>query len=104
MLNPPFPGHLRQLAVQVRSSPNLRTQLDLEVAQYRIAQTEPLPVYTCPTCRQVVRIKPVEVFALKSVVGTISDAMGESGPKNKKGKKKPSVEPWDGFFPADIVL
>jgi hypothetical protein len=63
-------------------------------------------VYTCPTCREVVRNKPVEVFALKSVVGTVSNAMGETSPKKKsvKGKKMASAGPWDGFFPADIVL
>ena len=105
-LNPPFPDHIRELSVQVRSQPDLRTQLDLKVAQYRVTLSIPQPVYTCPTCRVVMRNKPVEVFALKSVVGTISNAMGETSPKKKpvKGKKMASAGPWDGFFPADIVL
>jgi hypothetical protein len=80
-------------------------QLDLEVAQYRISQSMPQPVYTCPTCRGVVRNKPVEIFALKSVVETISNAMGETIPKAKsvKSNKTGSAEPWHGILPLNIV-
>ena len=104
-LTQPIPGHLRDLSVRVRDRPELRAELDLEVARYRFSQSIPQPVYTCPTCRVIVRNKPVEIFALKSVVGTILNAMGETSPKAKsvKGKKPASVGPWDGIFPVDIV-
>jgi hypothetical protein len=105
-LNPPFPAQLRNLATQVRNEPSLRTQLELQVAEYRATQDTPQPTYTCPACREVVKNKPAEVFALKSVVGAVSKAMGETGPSkgNAKGKKGARRESWDEFFPADIVL
>lgn len=49
------------------------------------------------------RNKPAEVFALKSVVGTVSNAMGETGPSKEHARGAPA-EPWGIFFPADIVL
>jgi hypothetical protein len=104
-LNHSIPGHVRDLLVRVRDKPELHTELDLEVARYRFSQSIPQPVYTCPTCRDVVRNKPVEIFALRSVVETISNAMGETSPKatSVKGKKPASAAPWDEIFPMDIV-
>jgi len=104
-LNQSIPGHVRDLLVRVRDRPELQAELDLEVARYRFSQSIPQPVYTCPTCRDVVRNKPVEIFALRSVVETISNAMGETSPKatSVKGKKPALAGPWDEIFPMDIV-
>lgn len=104
-LDQSIPGNVRDLLVQVRDRPELRAELDLELAQYRFLQSIPQPVYTCPTCRDVVRNKPVEIFALKSVVEIISHAMGKAGPKvmSVKGKEPASAGSWDEIFPVDIV-
>ncbi|CAA7259195.1 unnamed protein product [Cyclocybe aegerita] len=64
----------------------------------------PHPQYTCPTCREPVRSRPTEAFALKAIVRTISAATGESSPTkpatSRKGKTTATtVGPWDGFFP-----
>jgi hypothetical protein len=73
------------------------------IAQYN----PPQPQYTCPTCRETVRNKPVEDFALKALVRTIAAAGGESSPRKEPiylrnwGKGKGPVRregPWDGFF------
>jgi hypothetical protein len=60
----------------------------------------PSPHYTCPTCREPVRTRPIEVFALKAIIRVVTAAAGESSPKktiNKNSKAK--AGPWDGFFP-----
>lgn len=66
----------------------------------------PHPEYTCPTCREQVKSRPTEAFALKSLVRTITAATGESSPKKPvpaKGRGKAAATnvagPWDGFFP-----
>ena len=65
----------------------------------------PTPRYTCPTCRESVRTRPTEVFALKAIVRVISAATGEISPKKpiadiRKGKgASVAAGPWDGFFP-----
>jgi len=104
-LNQSIPGHVRDLLMRVHNRPELHAELDLEVARYRFSQSIPQPVYTCPTCRDVVRNKPVEIFALKSIVETISNAMGETSPKatSVKGEKPASAGPWHEIFPMDIV-
>lgn len=108
VLNPPIPAHLRQIAMQARvgNNPHLQMQLELQVAQYRIMQNAPRPVYSCPTCRETVKNKPVEVFALKSVVRTISNAIGESSPKKEpvRGNMRAATGPWDGYFPTELAL
>jgi hypothetical protein len=66
------------------------------------------PEYTCPTCRKEVKNKPVEDFALKSVVRTLAGAMGEHSPTKKAngrgGGNGKAQGPWDGFFSAGLVL
>ena len=68
-----------------------------------------IPQYTCPTCRTTVQNRPVEVFALKTLVRTIATAAGESSPAkppavmNLRGRKSraqgiQAIGPWDGFF------
>lgn len=65
----------------------------------------PQPSYTCPTCREPVRTRPTEVFALKAVVRTLAAAAGEKSPQKKtsvarKGKTPATTAgPWDRFFP-----
>jgi len=104
-LDQSIPGHIRDLLVQVRDRPELQAELDFELAQYRFSQGIPQPIYTCPTCRDVVRNKPVEILALKTVVETISNAMGTTSPKvtSVKGKNPVSAGSWDEIFPVDIV-
>ena len=65
----------------------------------------PSPEYTCPTCREPVRTRPTETFALKAIVRAITAATGENSPKKaiaeiRKGKATSvAAGPWDGFFP-----
>jgi len=111
VLNPPLPQHLRHLAIQARSNPNnhnLRLQIDTQITQYRTAAFGQSPVYTCPTCRKEIKNKPVEDFALKSIVRTLAGAMGEQSPTKKangRGSGNGRAEgPWDGFFGTGLVL
>jgi hypothetical protein len=70
---------------------------------------QPAPQYTCPTCREVVKNRPVEDFALKALVRTVATAAGESSPKKPQaavfggGRHRVPVPrpsgPWDGIFP-----
>jgi len=65
----------------------------------------PSPQYTCPTCREPVRSRPTEAFALKAIVRVIMGATGENSPKKpvaeirKGGAASVAAGPWDGFFP-----
>ncbi|KIK09334.1 hypothetical protein K443DRAFT_671830 [Laccaria amethystina LaAM-08-1] len=81
-----------------------------QVATMLAHQLPPEPEYTCPSCRERVRVRPAEVFTLKALVRTVATAAGEAIPKettlaylsNKRGKAKatiPPTGPWDGFFP-----
>lgn len=106
VLNPPVPHHLRQLANQVRSNPNnphLRPQLDALIVQHRTVSLVQQPVYTCPVCREQVKNKPVEDFALKSVVRVVAGATGENSP-TKKTHGRGRAGPWDRFFSARLLL
>ncbi|KAF4621390.1 hypothetical protein D9613_000527 [Agrocybe pediades] len=66
----------------------------------------PTPQYTCPSCREVVRSRPTEVFAFKNIARTISAAAGEENPEkaasSSRKAKVPAAgsSPWDGFFPT----
>lgn len=60
----------------------------------------PSPQYTCPTCREPVRTRPIEVFALKAIIRVVTAAAGESSPKKAVNNNfKAKAGPWDGFFP-----
>ncbi|TFK74610.1 hypothetical protein BDN72DRAFT_668762 [Pluteus cervinus] len=60
------------------------------------AQENDKPKYTCPTCRETVRARPVENFAMKAVVRTVMAASSEKSPaKNLRHK----TDPWARFFP-----
>lgn len=72
----------------------------------------PEPEYTCPSCREPVKVRPAEVFTLKALVRAVAKATGEAIPKdttlaysgNKGGKAKATIPPtgsWDGFFPRN---
>ncbi|EKM80794.1 hypothetical protein AGABI1DRAFT_126832 [Agaricus bisporus var. burnettii JB137-S8] len=70
---------------------------------------QPQPQFTCPTCRKRVYQRPVEVYALKSLI-----RMSLSANEAEKAKIPPDttvvekrrgrlvvVDPWDGFFPRE---
>lgn len=69
---------------------------------------QPAPQYTCPTCREVVKNRPVEDFALKALVRTVARAAGESSPEKPQAAifgvgrgRMPAPRPngpWDRFF------
>ncbi|RDB25247.1 hypothetical protein Hypma_008017 [Hypsizygus marmoreus] len=74
----------------------------------QMQQQNPQPEYTCPTCREPVKNRPAEDFALKALVRTIAAATGENSPRKPvaeqlgRGKARAPVRtsgPWDGFFP-----
>ncbi|KAJ7094009.1 hypothetical protein B0H15DRAFT_149725 [Mycena belliarum] len=65
---------------------------------YGVVQRLPLPAYSCPKCRQKVRSKPIQNFALKGLVRIVADKVGESSPKKLPGS---SANVWSRFFPAD---
>ncbi|KAF9039542.1 hypothetical protein BDZ89DRAFT_1110202 [Hymenopellis radicata] len=65
------------------------------------------PSLTCPTCREAVKVRPVECFAIKSLVRTVGSAQGEESPKKPaaakgRGKHRAPVvkDPWAVFFPS----
>jgi RING-type zinc-finger len=96
--HPPIPPHIYGLPR------HMQQQALLQLAPMQ----PPPPKYTCPTCRQEVKSKPAETFALKAIVRTVANAMGErsprkSGPVMKKGANGSREGPWDGFFPSPIV-
>ncbi|KAJ6612792.1 hypothetical protein B0H10DRAFT_2222818 [Mycena sp. CBHHK59/15] len=57
----------------------------------------PPPLYTCPKCRETVRSRPIQNFALKGFVRSIAAKAGEYSPKKTTGS---SVNVWNRFFPA----
>lgn len=68
-------------------------------------QQVPQPKYTCPVCREPVRNRPVEAFAVKNLVRVVAKAQGEESPQKPtaltKGKSRRVVTdsgPWDRFF------
>ncbi|OBZ77193.1 hypothetical protein A0H81_02510 [Grifola frondosa] len=63
---------------------------------------QPQPQYTCPSCRVLVKNRPIEVFSLKSLVRTVAGQLRESSPvRGVRGGVTGRVGdgPWDGFFP-----
>jgi len=69
-------------------------------------QQQPQPRYTCPKCREHVKSKPVEDFALKSLVRAIAKAAGEASPKKVParghaghGQRREPGPPFSQFFP-----
>jgi hypothetical protein len=71
---------------------------------------QPMPKYTCPMCREPIYKRPVEVYALKSLIRTIS-AANEAEKGTVPFSDKPFVErrhghlvvvdPWDDYFPRE---
>ncbi|KAJ6451529.1 hypothetical protein C8R47DRAFT_1215647 [Mycena vitilis] len=59
-------------------------------------EERPLPPYTCPTCRERVRSKPIENFAVKNFVRVVAAKAGESSPKKPVTN---SATVWGRFFP-----
>ncbi|KAJ7704292.1 hypothetical protein B0H17DRAFT_7234 [Mycena rosella] len=65
---------------------------------YGLMQALPLPPYSCPKCREKVRSKPIQNFALKGLVRAIAEIAGENSPK--KTTVGGSTNVWSRFFPA----
>ncbi|KAF7343486.1 RING-type domain-containing protein [Mycena venus] len=68
----------------------------IPVNVYGIFQQLPLPPYTCPKCRQSVRSKPIQNFAVKGLVRAVAGQSGETSPK----KPADATNVWGQFFPA----
>ncbi|KAF9021867.1 hypothetical protein BDZ89DRAFT_1042522 [Hymenopellis radicata] len=66
------------------------------------------PVFTCPTCREAIRTRPIESFALRRLVQSVAGAQGEAeeiagnATSTERGQRHATVEgdPWSRFFPA----
>ncbi|KAJ6511353.1 hypothetical protein C8R47DRAFT_1296201 [Mycena vitilis] len=56
----------------------------------------PLPPYSCPKCREKVRSKPIQNFAVKNFVRAVAGQAGESSPKKTVAN---SANVWGKFFP-----
>ncbi|CCM06210.1 uncharacterized protein FIBRA_08454 [Fibroporia radiculosa] len=82
-----------------------QTRLQIQMHITQLESRQPRPQYTCPTCRSLVKTKPVEVYALKHLVRTIAGSMGETSPKKPASSRgrtasaRPDDGLWDGFFP-----
>ncbi|KAJ7747963.1 hypothetical protein DFH07DRAFT_1062660 [Mycena maculata] len=64
---------------------------------YGLMQRLPLPNYTCPKCRENVKSKPIQNFAMKGFVRVVAGKVGESSPKKTVGSPN---NVWNRFFPA----
>lgn len=100
-------GYWRTALRQPHLPPHIRHEIQ---ARVHAMETQPQPQYTCPSCRSQVKTKPVEVYALKSIVRTVASALGETSPKKpapapaatrtRSSTLERRVDaPWDGFFP-----
>ena len=96
--NPMFNG----LPIQDLMAQNAQIRLYLQQMFPHYQPPVPAPQYTCPTCREPVKNRPVEDYALKSLVRTISGAAGEHSPKKSIGRQRLRVGrrtgTWDAFF------
>lgn len=98
-----LPDFLREMMFYPQIAPQ---QLSALVKQITAASGG--PVFSCPTCREPVKNRPVEIFAIKSLVRTVAAAQGESSPRKEppdgrlrsKNHVPARIEgPWDRFFP-----
>ncbi|KIL68882.1 hypothetical protein M378DRAFT_158020 [Amanita muscaria Koide BX008] len=62
----------------------------------------PRPQYSCPTCRNIITTRPVEVYTLKALVRILASAAGDKSPQKDRNSKKALTTPWDQFFPPSI--
>jgi hypothetical protein len=95
---PPHPANMYQHSIALQQQILLQRHLH--------EQQHPAPNYTCPTCREEVTVRPVEVFALKAIVRSVAGAMGTTSPRkpsaNLRGPGKGGREElWSGFFPSE---
>ncbi|KAG6920073.1 hypothetical protein DXG01_010141 [Tephrocybe rancida] len=98
-----IPDHNRRLWDAMMQNPLILRNPQAATYYAQIQQQFPRPQYTCPTCRERVKNRPVEDFALKGMIRTIAAAAGEGSPRKVEipGRGKAttsSVGPWDGFF------
>jgi len=103
--NPTVPDHLAGLYTQACQNPGhpyIHLQLKAELVHFRVVQNlPPPPVYTCPLCRKVVENRPVKDFALKGIVETLAQLMGERPPETNDWSH--ARTPWEGFFGSLLV-
>jgi hypothetical protein len=64
----------------------------------------PHPEYTCPSCRAVVKSRPVPEYTLKAAVRAIASATGEGSPKKTGGAVGTRDASWDKFFGKSAVI
>jgi len=90
----PIAGH--HLHLPLHHLALIYPHLAQQIREQQLQQQQgPGPEYTCPTCRFEVKVKPIEDFALKSLVRKIAGGGGEASPgKVVRG------DPWSGFFRA----
>ncbi|KAF5385909.1 hypothetical protein D9615_002359 [Tricholomella constricta] len=104
-VNDPVPNNLRQWQAMMHSPHVVQNPHTAAYITQMLRQT-PQPDYTCPTCREAVKNRPVEDFTLKALVRTVATATGDASPRKpeKPGRvAKASISresgPWDIFFP-----
>jgi hypothetical protein len=57
---------------------------------------------TCPTCRAVVRSRPIPLFLMKSIMQAIAKSRLPAGQVKQRSPPIPEGDPWEGIFrPAD---
>jgi hypothetical protein len=85
---------------------NPHIQFHLQALLPHLQLEVPAPQFTCPTCRKQVKTRPVEDFALKSIVRAIAGAAGESSPKKQGGRQRSGAgrpqDTWEGFFRTPV--
>ena len=85
----------RRVALESSGTSPMVQQLLLEEMAH-IMSNAPHPNYSCPTCRVVVRQRPLENFAMKALVQSIADLQDESVPDHIV---QTTIEPFWKFFP-----
>ncbi|KAG6821034.1 hypothetical protein H0H93_007924 [Arthromyces matolae] len=98
------PDNNYQLWTRMMQNPLILQTPHAAAIYAQLQQQYPEPQYTCPTCRVQVKTRPVEDFALKSLIRVVAVAAGESSPKKAekhvRGKGRAiQLDPWETFFP-----
>ena len=91
----PDPPELLQARMALRRNldPVSRERLESHIEHLELHVTQ--PPYTCPSCRAPVKKRPIEAFALKSIVHTIAAAEGEQPPQVLNAAGRLGDHPWD---------
>lgn len=94
--NPPMPRAYREILEHPLLNPDQRNAVrrGLQVLHSSVVVH---PAYTCPTCRTVIKTKPVESYALRNVVHSLAEAQGLGIPRDGKAKQG---DVFEQFFPT----